>query len=147
MSLNKYQKQAAAKYREGVIGDMGGQLEIDGLRQVQKAMRSFSDDSRNDMKETHRRAGQIVVDGAARYVPVRSGALLASLRSAPTQRQGRVRVGSAAVPYAGPIHFGWPARQIKPNPFIYEVLDDRRQEVYAIYAQRISELIYKYDLD
>ena len=146
MSLNKYQKQAAAKYREGVIGDMGGQLEIDGLRQVQKAMRSFSDDSRNDMKETHRRAGQIVVDGAARYVPVRSGALLASLKSAPTQRQGRVRVGSAAVPYAGPIHFGWPARQIKPNPFIYEVLDDRRQEVYAIYAQRISELIYKYDL-
>jgi hypothetical protein len=147
MSLNKYQKQAAAKYREGVIGDMGGQLEIDGLRQVQKAMRSFSDDSRNDMKETHRRAGQIVVDGAARYVPVRSGALLASLRSAPTQRQGRVRVGSAAVPYAGPIHFGWPARKIQPNPFIYEVLDDRRQEVYAIYAQRISELIYKYDLD
>jgi len=147
MSLNKYQKQAAAKYREGVIGDMGGQLEIDGLRQVQKAMRSFSDDSRNDMKETHRRAGQIVVDGAARLVPVRSGALLASLKSAPTQRQGRVRVGSAAVPYAGPIHFGWPARKIQPNPFIYEVLDNRRQEVYAIYAQRISELIYKYDLD
>ncbi len=147
MSLNKYQKQAAAKYREGVIGDLGGQLEIEGLRDVQKAMRSFSDDSRNDMKETHRKAGQIVVDGAARYVPVRSGALLASLRSAPTQRQGRVRVGSAAVPYAGPIHFGWPARKIKPNPFIYEVLDDRRQEVYAIYAQRISELIYKYDLD
>jgi len=146
VALNKYQKQAAAKYREGVIGDMGGQLEIDGLRQVQKAMRNFSDDSRNDMKETHRKAGQIVVDGAARFVPVRSGALLASLRSAPTQRQGRVRVGSAAVPYAGPIHFGWPARGIKPNPFIYEVLDGRRQEVYAIYAQRISELIVKYDL-
>ena len=147
MSLNKYQKQAAAKYREGVIGDLGGQLEIEGLRDVQKAMRNFSDDSRNDMKETHRKAGQIVVDGAAKFVPVRSGALLASLRSAPTQRQGRVRVGSAAVPYAGPIHFGWPARKIQPNPFIYEVLDGRRQEVYALYAQRISELIYKYDLD
>lgn len=147
MALNKYQKQAAAKYREGVIGDMGGQLQIEGLRDVQKAMRNFSDDSRNDMKETHRKAGQIVVDGAARLVPVRSGALLASLKSAPTQRQGRVRVGSAAVPYAGPIHFGWPARHIQPNPFIYEVLDGRRQEVYAIYAQRISELIVKYDLD
>jgi hypothetical protein len=147
VALNKYQKQAAAKYREGVIGDMGGQLQIEGLRDVQKAMRNFSDDSRNDMKETHRKAGQIVVDGAARLVPVRSGALLASLKSAPTQRQGRVRVGSAAVPYAGPIHFGWPARHIQPNPFIYEVLDGRRQEVYAIYAQRISELIVKYDLD
>jgi hypothetical protein len=147
VALNKYQKQAAAKYRSGVIGDMGGQLEIDGLRDVQKAMRNFSDDSRNDMKETHRRAGQIVVDGAARLVPVRSGALLASLKSAPTQRQGRVRVGSAAVPYAGPIHFGWPARNIQPNPFIYEVLDGRRQEVYALYADRISQLIVKYDLD
>jgi hypothetical protein len=147
VALNKYQKQAAAKYREGVIGDMGGQLQIEGLRDVQKAMRNFSDDSRNDMKETHRKAGQIVVDGAARLVPVRSGALLASLKSAPTQRQGRVRVGSAAVPYAGPIHFGWPARHIQPNPFIYEVLDGRRQEVYAMYAERISELIVKYDLD
>jgi hypothetical protein len=147
VALNKYQKQAAAKYRSGVIGDMGGQLEIEGLRDVQKAMRNFSDDSRNDMKETHRRAGQIVVDGAARLVPVRSGALLASLKSAPTQRQGRVRVGSAAVPYAGPIHFGWPARNIQPNPFIYEVLDGRRQEVYALYADRISQLIVKYDLD
>lgn len=147
MALNKYQKQAAAKYRAGVIGDMGGQLEIEGLRDVQKAMRSFSDDSRNDMKETHRKAGQLVVDGATRYVPVRTGALLASLRSAPTQRQGRVRVGSAAVPYAGPIHFGWVARRIKPNPFIYEVLDSRRNEVAQIYAQRISELRFKYDLD
>lgn len=147
MALNKYQKDAAAKYRSGVVGDMGGQIEIEGLREVQKAMRNFSDDSRNDMKETHRRAGQIVVDGAARFVPVRSGSLLASLRSAPTQRQGRVRVGSAAVPYAGPIHFGWPARNIQPNPFIYEVLDGRRQEVYALYADRISELVVKYDLD
>lgn len=147
MALNKYQKQAANKYRAGVIGDMGGQLEIEGLRAVQKAMKNFSDDSRNDMKETHRRAGQIVVDGAARLVPVRTGALLASLKSSPTQRQGRVRIGSAAVPYAGPIHFGWPARHIQPNPFIYEVLDGRRQEVYALYAERISQLIVKYDLD
>jgi hypothetical protein len=145
--LNKYQKAAAAKYRSGAIEGTGGQLEIEGLRDVQKAMRKFSDDSRNDMKETHRRAGQIVVDGAAKLVPVRSGALLASLKSAPTQRQGRVRVGSAAVPYAGPIHFGWPARHIQPNPFIYEVLDGRRQEVYSLYAERISQLIVKYDLD
>lgn len=146
MALNKYQKQAAAKYREGVIGDMGGQLEIEGLRDLQKSLRNLTDDSRNDMKETHRKAGEIVVAGAVRIAPVRTGALAASIRSAPTQRQGRVRVGSAAVPYAGPIHFGWPTRSIKPNPFIYEVLDSRRQEVYALYAERISQLINKYDL-
>lgn len=145
--LNKYQKQAAAKYREGAIAGTGGQLEIEGLRELQKSIRNLTDDSRNDMKETHRRAGQIIVEAAAPLVPVQSGALLASARSAPTQRQGRVRVGSAAVPYAGPIHFGWPARNIRPNPFIYEVLDRRRDEVMKLYEARIDELIRKYDLD
>lgn len=147
MALNKYQKQAAAKYRAGAIGDLGGQLQIEGLRELQRALRNFADDSRNDMKETHRKAGQLVVDGATRLVPVRSGALLASLKSMPTQRQGRVRVGSAAVPYAGAIHFGWPARNIKPNPFIYAVLDERRDEVLRVYEDRINFLIIKYDLD
>jgi len=147
MALNKYQKQAAAKYQAGAIGDLGGQVRVDGLSELNKALRAFSSDTRNDMKETHRKAGQIVVDGATRLVPVRSGALLASLRSAPTQRQGRVRVGSAAVPYAGPIHFGWPARNIRPNPFIYAVLDERRDEVLRLYEERIGTLIVKYDLE
>jgi hypothetical protein len=145
--MNKYQKAAAAKYRAGAIEGTGGMAEIEGLRELQKALRNLTDDSRNDMKETHRRAGQIIVEAAAPLVPVQSGALLASARSAPTQRQGRVRVGSAAVPYAGPIHFGWPARNIRPNPFIYEVLDRRRDEVLKLYEARIDELIRKYDLD
>lgn len=145
--MNKYQKAAAAKYRAGAIEGTGGMAEIEGLRELQKALRNLNDDSRNDMKETHRRAGQIIVEAAAPFVPVQSGALLASIRSAPTTRQGRVRVGNAAVPYAGPIHFGWPARNIRPNPFIYEVLDRRRDEVLRLYEQRIDELIRKHDLD
>lgn len=122
----------------------GGRLGIEGIREVNKQLKNLSDATKKELKETHRKAGQLVVDGAIRYVPVRTGALLASLRSAPTQRQGRVRVGSASVPYAGPIHFGWPARRIKPQPFIYEVLDDRRQEVLHLYAERIGYLINKY---
>jgi hypothetical protein len=50
------------------------------------------------------------------------------------------------VPYAGPIHFGWPARNIRPNPFIYQVLDSRRDEVLKLYERRIDEIITKYDL-
>lgn len=147
MALNKYQKQAAADYRSGVLGDRGGKIEVEGLRQVQKALRDLSKESRDDMKETHRQAGQIIVDAATPLVPLATGALLASIKSAPIQRQGRVRLGSAAIPYAGPIHFGWPARNISPNPFIYEVLDGRRAEVSRLYEQRIDEIIKKNDLD
>ena len=99
------------------------------------------------MKETHLKAAEVVVNGAVRYVPVRTGKLAASIRAAATMTSGKVRAGSAAVPYAGPIHFGWPARRIKPQPFIYDAMDVRRKEVYELYAARIYGLIDQYGLD
>lgn len=100
--------------------------------------------TRDDMKETHKKAAAIVIDGAKRFVPVRTGRLAASIRDGSTQRMGRVRVGSASVPYAGPIHFGWPSRAIKPQPFIYDALDGRRDEVVRVYVRRIDSLTVKY---
>ncbi len=146
MALNKYQKQAQKDYLDSVTGGRG-KIEIENLRETQKALKDFSKATREEMKDVHRRAGEIVVEGALRIVPFRTGALAASLASNPTMKQGRVRVGSASVPYAGAIHFGWAARNIQPNPFIYDVLDQRRQEVYNAYAEGISKLIIKYDLD
>lgn len=123
-----------------------GKLEIDGLREVQRDLRKLSTATRKELKLTHQKAAEIVVAESKRYVPMRTGALANSIRAAATQIGGRVRVGSAAVPYAGPIHFGWPARRIKPQPFIYEALDPRRNEIAQLYAQRIGQLIDKYDL-
>lgn len=125
----------------------GGRIQIEGLKETQAALRAASNDLRNEMKPTHKAAAEVIVDGAKRYVPVRSGRLASSIRAAATQTGGRVRAGSAAVPYAGPIHFGWPARRIKPQPFIYEAMDERRGEVLQIYADRISRIFIRYDLD
>jgi len=120
-----------------------GFQEIKGLREINQAMKGLSDDTKKKLKDTHRRAAEIVIAGAKRYVPVQSGALAASIRNGSTQRQGRVRIGSASVPYAGPIHFGWPSRRIKPQPFIYEALDERRAAVAMAYAERIDQLTIK----
>ena len=98
------------------------------------------------MKPTHLKAAEIVVDGAKRIAPVRTGALAASIRAAAVRTGGRVRVGNASVPYAGPIHFGWPKRRIVPQPFIYDALDPRRGEVAAVYADRINDLIVRYGI-
>lgn len=125
----------------------GGRIQIDGLKETQKALREMNDDLKYKMKETHRKAAEIVVNGAVRFVPVRTGKLAASIRAAATMTSGKVRAGSAAVPYAGPIHFGWPARRIKPQPFIYDAMDVRRKEVYDLYAARIYGLIDTYGLD
>lgn len=126
---------------------VGGRIQIDGLKETQKALRELGDELKYEMKATHRQAAEVIVQGAKRYVPVRSGKLAASIRAAATMTSGKVRAGSAAVPYAGPIHFGWPKRYIKPQPFIYDAMDVRRQEVYDLYAKRIYGLIDKHNLD
>lgn len=124
----------------------GGAVRIEGLREVQRALSDLSDDLKNEMKGTHLAAAQAVLPEAQRLAPFRSGALQASLRATATRTGGRIRAGSSAVPYAGPIHFGWPARRITPQPFVYDALDPRRDEVIDVYAKRLNELITKYGI-
>lgn len=138
---------AKGTYGYRVTGGQGSKIQIEGLKETQKALASMSDDLKDEMKPTHKAAAEVIVEGSKRYVPVRSGRLATSIRAVATRTSGRVRAGSAAVPYAGPIHFGWPARRIKPQPFIYDAMDARRQEVYDLYARRIYGLIDKHGLD
>lgn len=124
-----------------------GKLEITGLRELQRDLKNLATESREQMKETHRKAGEIVAIKAQSLAPVLSGTLASTILSAPTQYQGRVRVGRGqSVPYAGPIHFGWPARRIHPQPFVYDALDERRSEVVELYVQRMNQLIERNNL-
>jgi hypothetical protein len=54
--------------------------------------------------------------------------------------------GRGGVEYAGPIHFGWPKKRIRPNPFIYDAIDGRRQEVAQRYVQLLEKIQFRYDL-
>lgn len=119
-----------------------GRLEIDGLKEMLQDLKHMGQQARDDMKETHRQAGEIVAKRAIVLAPVLTGTLSRTVVSAPTQRQGRVRIGRGqSVPYAGPIHFGWPARRIAPQPFVYDALDQRRDEVRDAYVVRINQLV------
>ena len=123
-----------------------GKEEIEGLREVQKALKQLGDATKKEMKSTHLKAAEIVVGASKRFVPIKTGALAQSIRPAAVMSGGRVKVGSASVPYAGPIHFGWPARSIKPQPFVYDALDTRRGEVSRLYEKRMAVLMFKYGL-
>ena len=123
-----------------IDSDRQGKAQIEGLRETQKALKALGDATKKELKSTHLEAAQIVVNGAIRTAPVRTGALVASMRAAATMTSGKVRIGNANVEYAGAIHFGWPARRIKPQPFIYDSLDGRRNAVAQLYAARILEL-------
>lgn len=121
-------------------------ITIEGLRELNRAFRQVGSDAVGELKDVHLEAAKDVEQAARMLVPRRTGRLESTLRSSGTMRGARVRAGFARVPYAGPIHFGWPARNIRPQPFLYDAIDKRRREVLEIYQRNIEALIRKHDL-
>lgn len=119
---------------------------VDGARDLRKALRAV-DGGLADLKGVHAAAAQVVETRARQIVPRRSGLLAGSLRSSGQNSGGVVRAGRTSVPYAGVIHFGWRARNIRPRPFLYDALDDRARQVIDVYEDRVGQVIRKHGLD
>ena len=98
-----------------------------------------------DLTAINKAAAADVASAARGIVPVLSGTLRDSIRPLASRTKGTVAAGRASVPYAGPIHFGWPARNISPQPFLYDALDQRRGEVIEKYEAHIEALVTKLD--
>lgn len=128
-----------------VAGRQG--VEIIGLKEVLADLQHLDRLTKRDIKDTHKAAAEPVKREAMTLVPKRSGTLAATLRTAGVATGGRVRAGLGRVPHAGPIHFGWPARNIAPQPFLYDALDARQRQVVDVYEERINDMIRRADLD
>jgi hypothetical protein len=94
-----------------------------------------------ELKEAHRQAARIVESAAEARAPVRSGELRRSLRSSGTNTAGIVRAGNKDVIYANPIHWGWPARHIRPNPFVAEAAGQTEHRWLTIYMAALDAVI------
>lgn len=115
---------------------MSSAVQITGLKEVTKAFKQY-EGGVADLKAINLLAAEPVRLRALELVPVRSGALRDSIRAGAQAKTGVVRAGKVAVPYAGPIHFGWSARNIAPQPFLYDALDQRREEVIEEYRKAL----------
>lgn len=123
----------------------GSGLEITGLRETIRDLEKYGAEV-SDLKDAFRRIGTIVVDEAKRRAPKKSGALANSIRPSNTKNKSVVRVGSARILYAGPIHFGWPSRNIEANEFLYSAAEDTRDEVIAALQKELDQLARKLGL-
>lgn len=90
---------------------------VEGLNDLARTMRRAGEDL-TELKDAHAKAGGIVASYAESIAPRRSGKLAGSVRAARQVRRARIQAGRASVPYAGPIHWGWPARHIGAQPFM-----------------------------
>lgn len=113
-------------------------VEIDGLRELRKQLRKAGDDMA-ELKAANAEAAA-TVQGAAR-APQRTGRLAGSVRSTGTKTAGIVRAGRKAIPYAGPIHYGWPARNIAPQPFLTTAAKQTEPTWVPIYEAHIDRIL------
>lgn len=115
-------------------------IQVHGAKELRRALTRMGADVK-DLTRIHKEAAEDVARVARERAPVRSGRLRKSVKARATRTRGTVQAGGGAVVYAGPIHFGWPKRNIEPQPFIYDALDERRDEVIGRYEERIAELV------
>lgn len=112
-------------------------IRIEGLSKVLKALEELDAAAKDDLRSLSMQAAEPVVIEAKNTVPVLTGALQRSIRAVKSSRGVKVRAGSARVPYAKPIHFGWNTHNIMANKFLFRAVDRKIDEVATVYEQGI----------
>lgn len=121
-------------------------VDVDGVRDLQRRLRGVGDGTGpRELRELNKRAAEPVKEEGQRRAPKLEGRLSKSVTVQAQQRVAYVKAGSRVrVPYAGVIHFGWPAHNIEAQPFLYEAIEDRAGQVEDVYVDGINELLRRY---
>lgn len=123
-----------------MTSDIG--IQIQGLSDLTRTMKRAGVDI-TELKDAHTRAASIVADRAAALAPKRSGNLAGSIRPAKQVGRARIMAGTKAVPYAGPIHWGWPSRNIKANEFLSRAAQETEPEWTKAYFEDVQKALDK----
>lgn len=109
---------------------------VDGLNGAVRDLQAIGLEI-DDLKAAFAKVADEGAAQAARLAPRQSGALAAGVRGNRAKSKAVVTAGGRAVPYAGPINYGWPARGIAPALFMQRA-DELMQ---PIALQRLEEEI------
>ena len=124
-------------------------IEVDGTRELRRIIKRIENqEMKAGLKDANKKAAEVIAEPAQKEAPRDSGALAKSVRATGGIASGAVKVGSKArVPYAGVIHFGWPARNIQPQPFVTEALQEHLGDARDVYEEILSEVIRLLETD
>lgn len=122
-------------------GDM--RLKVEGLGRTLRYMSKAGADA-GDMKSLMHTIGEVVVRAAK--PPHDSGALGRTLRAGRGKTKAVVRAGGARAPYAGVIHYGWPARHIAPQPFLSTAIQQTRAQILHELDDGLVDILRKNNL-
>lgn len=115
-------------------------VKVEGLGQLVRDLKAAGG-SIDDLKAANQAASRIVLDASRSRVPHRSGRLAASGRINRALKKANVLYGSASVPYAGPVHWGWPSRHIPAQPFVVDAAEATQPEWLETYEREIQKVL------
>lgn len=114
----------------------GGGVRVENLAQTVRQLKALGLEV-EDLKDAFAKIAAEGADAVERHTPRESGALAGNVRGNRAQSKAVVRAGSAALPYAGPINYGWAARGIEPA----EYMQKGDQEMQPVAVQRLEQEI------
>lgn len=121
-------------------------VQVRGARELRRTLKAAGDDL-GDLKAVHQAVGNMVVGVARGITPTRTGALAGSIRAQRLATGVGLRAGSGSIPYAGPIHWGWPAHNIAANPFLVNAAQSSESEWVALYESEVERILDRVEGD
>lgn len=118
------------------------QVTVDGLPQLRRQLRQLVGDTA-DLKAANAAVAQIVAAAATSRAPRRTGRLAGNVRGNRAVGRATVLAGGARVPYAGPVHWGWPAHRIEPQPFIVDAAQATEPVWLGAYERDVQAAVDK----
>ncbi len=107
----------------------GKALMVVGQKRFVQTMRKAGAEL-DELKGVNREAAEIALPAVQALAPVsKTGRLSKSLRAGATKKAGVIRAGRKAVPYAGPVNYGWPGHHIKPRLYVNNGVARRRKRL------------------
>lgn len=130
-------------------------IRIEGLRELQATLRALDGESQKLLRGTLNEAAETVAAGARRRVPTRTGRAKGSVKTASSQREARVKAGSAKVPYLGFLDYGGRVGIgrsvsrpfVRSGRYVYPAYDANRDSIMKGLSDSIGRLITRAGLD
>ena len=117
-------------------------FKVEGLTQVVRALQELGLDV-DDLKAAFSRIADEGAQAASGFAPKRTGRLASDVRGNRAKSKAVVTAGRASVPYAGPINYGWRARNISPSGFMQKADQVMQPKAIQMLEDEINAQIRK----
>lgn len=120
----------------------GSGFKVEGLRQVVKALQDIGLDV-EDLKGAFSTIAREGAQRAAALAPRKSGRLARDIRGNRAKSKAVITAGRASVPYAGPINYGWPTRNIAASGFLQRADAEMQPRAVQLLEEEVNQAIRK----